>query len=383
MRAVVPVERDLRLDLFRGLSLWLLFLDQLPSAVVSAFAIRSYGFSDATEIIVFVFGYTAGFVYGPLMRERGFVVATANILRRAWQVYVAHVFLFVFYIAEIAYVSRRFDNPLFAEDTNIFEFLHRPDMALFQGLTLNFKPVHMDVLPLYILLLVAFAPVLWLLLRRPALTLAASTLLYVLSRRFGWNLRAYPAGEWPLNPFAWQFLFVLAAWCGLGLPRTVRVFLHSRSALILAVAYLALSLAMVTALFFPRVSGYVPTWLADAIYPIDKTDLDPVRFAHVLALAAVAVHFVPPDWAALKWRALHPLIRCGEHLVEVFCVSIFLTFAAQSIFVEIADTVPVHLLAGALGIAIMSAVAQFISWFEPLAGVRLPAAAGAQHAARS
>ena len=61
MRAVVPVERDVRLDLFRGLALWLLFLDQLPSAVVSAFAIRSYGFSDATEIIVFVFGYTAGF----------------------------------------------------------------------------------------------------------------------------------------------------------------------------------------------------------------------------------------------------------------------------------------------------------------------------------
>src|SRR5260370_14596892 len=145
MRAVVPVERDVRLDLFRGLSLWLLFLDQLPSAVVSAFAIRSYGFSDATEIIVFVFGYTAGFVYGPLMRERGFVVATANILRRAWQVYVAPVFLFVFYIPEIAYVSRRFDTPLFAAATNIFEFPHRPHMALFQGLTLHLRPSPLDV----------------------------------------------------------------------------------------------------------------------------------------------------------------------------------------------------------------------------------------------
>src|SRR6266571_7486913 len=127
MRAVVPVERDLRLDLFRGLAIWLLFLDQLPSAVVSSFTIRSYGFSDASEIIIFVFGYTAGFVYGPMLRERGFVVASANILRHAWRVYVAHVFLFVFYIAEIAYVSRRFDNPLFAEDTNIFEFLHRSE----------------------------------------------------------------------------------------------------------------------------------------------------------------------------------------------------------------------------------------------------------------
>ena len=373
--SAVPVERDLRLDLFRGLALWLLFLDQLPSAVVSSFAIRSYGFSDATEIIVFIFGYTAGFVYGPMMRERGFVVASANILRRAWQVYVAHVFLFVFYIAEIAYVSRRFDNPLFAEDTNIFEFLHRPDRALFQGLMLNFKPVHMDVLPLYILLLVAFAPVVWLLLRRPTLALAASALIYALSRRFGWNLDAYPVGEWPLNPFAWQFLFVLAAWCGLGLPRTVQELIHSRPALILAAAYLALSLAMVTALFFPRASGYVPTWLADAIYPIDKTDLDPVRFAHVLALAAVAVQFVPQHWTALQSRGLRPLIRCGQYLVEIFCVGVFLTFAAQSIFVEVADTIPVHLLAAALGIAIMSAVAQFIAWFEPLAARTRPRAA--------
>jgi hypothetical protein len=80
----------------------------------------------------------------------------------------------------------------------------------------------------------------------------------------------------------------------------------------------------------------------------------------------------------LKSSGLRPLIRCGQHLVEIFCVSVFLTFAAQSIFVEVADTIPVHLLAGALGIAIMSAVAQFISWFEPLAaGTRLRAAVGA------
>jgi hypothetical protein len=365
MRAVVLVERDLRLDLFRGLALWLLFLDQLPSTVVSFLAIRSYGFSDATEIIVLIFGYTAGFVYGPLMRERGFVVAAANILRRAWQVYVAHVFLFVFYIAEIAYVSRRFDNPLFAEDTNIFEFLHRPDMTLVEGLLLNFKPVHMDVLPLYILLLVAFVPVLWLLLRRPVVALAASAALYALSRARGWNLPAYPTGEWPLNPLAWQFLFVLAGWCGLGPPKPFQAVIHSRAMLALAVAYLVLSSVLVTALHFPQASCHVPTWLVNTIYPLDKTNLDPARFLHVLAVAAVAVHFVPEDWRALKSWALRPIVLCGRHLVEIFCVGVFLTFAAQSVFVEITDSIPAHLLAAVLGIAIMSAVAWFISWFEP------------------
>ena len=109
-------KRDLRLDLFRGLALWLIFLDHIPSNAVSWLTIRNYGFSDATEIFVFISGYTAAFVYGRAMRERGFVLATARVLRRAWQVYAAHIFLFMIYMAEIAYVAASFDNPLFAEE---------------------------------------------------------------------------------------------------------------------------------------------------------------------------------------------------------------------------------------------------------------------------
>src|SRR5882762_8201404 len=37
-----PGERDLRLDSFRGLALWLIFLDHLPSNVVNWVTIRNY-----------------------------------------------------------------------------------------------------------------------------------------------------------------------------------------------------------------------------------------------------------------------------------------------------------------------------------------------------
>src|SRR5690242_13728814 len=94
--------RDLRLDLFRGIALWLIFLDHIPSNIVSWVTIRNYGFSDAAEMFVFISGYTAAFVYGRAMRERGFLVAGARILKRAWQGSVAQVFLFVVYVAEIA-----------------------------------------------------------------------------------------------------------------------------------------------------------------------------------------------------------------------------------------------------------------------------------------
>ena len=106
--AKVSTERDLRLDLFRGIALWLIFLDHIPSNAVSWITIRNYGFSDATEIFVFISGYTAAFVYGRAMREHGFIVASARVLKRAWQIYVAHVFLFAIYLAEIAYVAHSF-----------------------------------------------------------------------------------------------------------------------------------------------------------------------------------------------------------------------------------------------------------------------------------
>ena len=47
-----PGGRDLRLDLFRGIALWLIFLDHIPQNVVNWFTIRNYGFSDATEIFI-------------------------------------------------------------------------------------------------------------------------------------------------------------------------------------------------------------------------------------------------------------------------------------------------------------------------------------------
>src|SRR6476646_4976853 len=185
---VVTTGRDLRLDLFRGVALWLIFLDHIPSNLVAWITIRNYGFSDATEIFVFVSGYTAAFVYGREMRERGFLIAGAHILRRAWQIYVAHVFLFAIYLAEITYVANRFENPLYAEEMNILDFLKQPDITIVQALILKFKPVNMDVLPLYIMLLLFFPPMLWLLLRQPAFALAGSALVYVLAWNLNWNL---------------------------------------------------------------------------------------------------------------------------------------------------------------------------------------------------
>src|SRR5712691_1097297 len=336
----VPAGRDLRLDLFRGIALWLIFLDHIPFNVVNWVTIRNYGFSDAAEIFVFISGYTAAFVYGRAMRERGPVAAGARILKRGWQVYVAHVFL--------------------------FGFLRSPDVILTQALVLKFKPVNMDVLPLYIVLLLAFPPLLWSLLRSPNLALLGSGILYLVARKFGWNLPAFPAGKWYFNPFAWQFLFAFGAWCALGGVQQVASLIKSRTVLVLSIAYLLFAMVMTLAGHFPRMHQLIPTWIDRLVNPVDKTNLDALRLLHFAILALVTVRFIPRDWPYLKWSGFRPAIICGEHSLEIFCLGIFLSFAGHFLLVEISNRAWMQILVSLAGIVIMVVVAWIMSWYKKL-----------------
>jgi hypothetical protein len=366
--APAATERDLRLDLFRGIALWLIFLDHIPENVVNWFTIRNYGFSDATEIFIFISGYTAAFVYGRAMRERGYLIASARILRRAWQIYVAHIFLFTIFMAEIAYVASTFDNPLYAEEMNILDFLKQPDVTIFQALLLKFKPVNMDVLPLYIVLLLLFPPALAMLLWQPAFALAGSALLYVLTWTFDWNLPAYPNGVWFFNPFAWQLLFVFGAWCALGGAKRLAPVLQSRTVLAVAIAYLAFAFVIALTWYIEPLGRLVPNWLSEWMYPIDKTNLDVLRFAHFLALAAVTVRFVPRDWPGLKSPILQPAIRCGQHSLEIFCLGVFLAFAGQFVISEYSGGPLIQIAISFTGIIIMIGTANLISWYKVIEG---------------
>jgi hypothetical protein len=360
--------RDLRLDLFRGIALWLIFLDHVPGNVVSWVTIRNYGFSDATEIFIFISGYTAAFVYGKAMRERGFFIAGARILRRAWQIYVAHVFLFAIYMAEISYVATSFENPLYAEEMNILDFLKQPDVTIIQAMLLKFKPANMDVLPLYIMLLLLFPFVLWLLERRPTLALGASAALYVAAVRLDWNLPAYPEGTWFFNPFAWQLLFVFGAWCAVGGAERLGPLIRSPVTTGLAVAYLVFAFLIALTWYLPQQFVFVPHWLEDLIYPIDKTNLDVLRFAHFLALAVLTVRFVPRNWPLLHSWALYPAILCGQHSLEIFCLGVFLSFAAHFAMVEVSAAIWTQVLISVVGILTMVATAALVTWYKNVEG---------------
>jgi hypothetical protein len=364
--AVSPAagERELRIDLFRGLALWLIFIDHLSPDLLTWFTIRNYGFCDAAEIFIFISGYTAAFVYGRAMRESGFLIASVRILRRVWQIYVAHVFIVVIFLGEIEYAVTSSENPFFSQEMRIVDFIQHPGAVLLQTLLLRFRPLNIDVLPLYVVLMFFLPIILWLMKWKADVTLALSVALYALTLHFDWYLTAYPSGYWAFNPFAWQMLFVFGAWCALGGGRRMSGFLASPVTLWIAFAYLVAAFFVTLTWYFPQLEPLLPRWLVQWMYPIDKTDMDILRFAHFLALAAITMRFVPKGWPGLQSPWLRPLILCGTYSLEIFCLGVFLAFAGYFVLVELDGGIGLHLLVALVGILMMCAVAWVNSWYK-------------------
>ena len=209
----LAMERDLRLDFFRGLALFCIFLDHLPNNILAAFTLQSVMFADAAEVFILISGYTAGMVYGRALERQGFLAAGVRVYHRVWQLYVAHIFLFMVFLAVVAYTEGTLNKSLYSEEFGATNFLNEPGLALVQALILQFQPVFMDILPLYIVLLAVLPFVLGGFRSWPAVICLVSFALW-LAVQFDNRvaLSAYPGPDrvWFLNPFAWQALFCWA-----------------------------------------------------------------------------------------------------------------------------------------------------------------------------
>jgi hypothetical protein len=363
INAILPEKgRDLRLDLFRGVANWAIYLDHIPDNIVNWITTRNYGFSDAADLFVFISGYTASFVYARMMLDRGFIVGATRLTKRVWQLYMAHIILFVIYIASITYLALRFGDSDMINEFNVAGLIENASETIRQGLLLKFKPVNLDVLPLYIVLMGLFPPVLWFMLRQPNLTMAASIVLWLVARQTGWNLPAYPAGTWYFNPYCWQVLFVFGSWCALGGARNNSNIINSPYTLYFCIAYLIFALIMTMAGKFPDFGALFPDWLYSTFNPNDKTNLAPYRFLHFVVLVIVVIRFIPKDWPALEWKVFDPVIVCGQQSLAVFCVGVFLSFVGHFELSMSSGSLFAQIFVSVTGIAIMTIVAYYISW---------------------
>jgi hypothetical protein len=358
-------QRDLRLDFFRGAALILIFIDHIPYNILSYFTLQNVTFFDAAEVFIFISGFTAALVYGRRLASKGAIIATAQVWRRAWQIYVAHVFLFVLFVAEVSYTSATFNNPMYTEEMRIASFLDEPYVAVVKALLLQFQPAFLDILPTYIVLLLVFPAMLLGLRRNLLLVLVPSALLYLAVQLFDLDVPAYPPGHvWFFNPLAWQFLFVIGAALatyaarGAGFTRLPRIVYP------LAVALFAASLVVRLSWTLHGFWEACPALLLKALWPASKNNLSPVRLIPFLAFVVLVARHVPSHARFLATAWARPLVRCGQQSLEIFCLGILLSALGHFALSEYGYAIPLQLAVNAAGILIMLLTAQLMNWYK-------------------
>src|SRR5262244_1788816 len=359
-------RRDLRLDLFRGLSLLVIFIDHIPNNVLSYLTLHSIAFSDAAEVFIFISGYAAATVYGKALQRQGGVAATGQICRRIWQLYVAHIFIFVILAAEVCYATLSL-HQTYSEDFGIDNFIDEPQVAIIKVLLLQYQPQFLDILPIYMILLGVFPVVLLLLQRCLPLPLILSGTLYLLTLRFGWGPHSYPDNEaWYFNPLAWQFLFVIGATAGYS-P-------YSRQVLTMPSAWLAkLAIGITVAVAIIHISWTIhgayeafPGLLLQELSPLvdDKANLAPLRLASFLALAVTAGYLVRRNNRLLHTPVARLIIRCGQHSLQVFCLGVLLAVLGEILLTSVRGDIAMQLAISLAGIVLMIAIGGLLTWYK-------------------
>ncbi|PMV85332.1 MULTISPECIES: OpgC family protein [unclassified Pseudomonas] len=373
----MTTERDHRIDFFRGLALIFIFWDHVPHNPLGQITLRNVGFSDAAEVFVFLAGYAAVLAYGKILARDGYLIACVKILRRAWVLYVVHIFLLAMLMGIVFFANSHVETRDLVEEMGMHHFISNPQQALIDELLLRFKPNLMDPLPLYIVLLAGLPLVLPIFVRKPWVVVAMSFAVYLTVPLFGWNLAAIKDGVWYFNPVAWQLLFVLG---GAAAIHTQRPRLPDRRPLLRQPLFVSAALyagvaGVLTVLWrWPQLhDAMVPTSLSNLLYPISKTDLSPVRLLHFLALAYVTAKLLPDTGWTQNWLA-RQCSRMGRYSLEVFCLGVLLAPLADMINALTDDAFAMQIFTALVGAGLMGLLGVWLDFNKRLTAPIQPVA---------
>ncbi|MFC6297755.1 OpgC domain-containing protein [Pseudomonas sp. CCM 7893] len=349
--------RDPRIDFFRGLALIFIFWDHVPHNPLGQITLRNIGFSDAAEVFVFLAGFAAVLAYGKILQREGYWITCVKILRRAWVLYVVHIFLLAMLMGIVFFANSHVETRDLVQEMGLTHFISNPQQALTDELLLRFKPNLMDPLPLYIVLLAGLPLVLPLLVRKAWAVVAVSLAVYLLAPKLGWNLSAIADGVWYFNPVTWQLLFVLGGAAALHSqkPQPVQRRPLSRQPLFIAAASYVVMAGIITVSWrWPEIHDAVmPAALSDLLYPISKTDLSPVRLLHFLALAYVTAKLLPGRVWTQNWLA-QQTCRMGRYSLEVFCLGVLLAPLADMVNAMTNDAFAMQIFTALVGAGLMA-----------------------------
>jgi hypothetical protein len=320
-KATTAKVRDPRLDFFRGIAMLIIFVAHVPSNLWTLYIPARFGWSDATEMFVFCSGFAAAIAFGGTFVKASFWYGAIRILHRAWQIYAAHICMFVFITTLVIAIDMLMvkSDMSYVDQLNLRWLLENTAQGLAGLFTLTYVPNYFDILPMYIGALMLIPIMMGLARINPFLAIGFSVVLYVASWVFGLHLPAewHSDREWFFNPFTWQLLFFTGFSLSMGWikPPPVR-----RPFVIAAAVFVIVSIPAATwsvAQHFEVLKSFrVLIWDLQ-----NKTYFGPLRFLHFLALAYLAIAVVKGRERYLLQDWARPIITVGQNSLAVFLLS--------------------------------------------------------------
>lgn len=383
-----PRVRDLRLDFFRGIAMFIILIAHTPGNFLTSWIPARWGFSDATEIFVFCSGMASAIAFGRGYDKVGWRLGTARVAFRVWQVYWAHVGLFfatlalTVYLTDLTITSRNYWGQLnlwmiFVESDK----WTNPDILL-SFMTLRWVPNYFDILPMYMVVL-CMMPIIMALSRvHLGLVFGFIASVWLLGQEawmaaLGVPALAFSAEPWTdrtwfFSPFGWQLIFFTGfAFMRGWIPAPPVNKLLIGIALFLVLANVPLSSIGVREFGF----DWARDWRMANRAWIDKSDFGILRYVHFLALAYLCwvaagdkgsrLLVRGTGVAARLWQgALAIILKVGQQSLAVFVVSMFtarfMGFAMDMLGRDIAMTLAVN----AFGACVLITTAYGAGWFK-------------------
>ncbi len=324
----IDSRRYALVDLARGYALLVIFFDHITDDFLGQLTPHAYGFSDAAEIFVFLSGFASMLAYRVRFERHGTASGFKLIALRCLRLYAFHVALLAASLAIVTVWIGRI-NPT---DPTAQKLAHELDVTsmdkLLVTIDLQSLPSYLDILPLYIVLLLAL-PLIHAGMRRslPATAVISGAIWLGVNLHPTLNLPNANIGTgWYFNPLAWQFLFVIGAGAAVIIERNNRVLPQSSLFDTVCWAYLAFSFFAVS----PWVRRNIPSLHLIAIDAPEKSTLSILRLLHVLAMVYLALSF-PKTGDVARSGLFAPIILCGRHSLEVFAVGSLLSLLGRLI----------------------------------------------------
>ena len=385
----VPRVRDLRLDFFRGIAMFIILMAHTPGNFLTSWIPARWGFSDATEMFVFCSGMASAIAFGGAFQRSGWLLGTARVGFRIWQVYWAHIGLFIAVAALLAGIDFYGDfDKNYIGSLNLWKFFADPAVPLIGLVTLSYVPNYFDILPMYMVVLAMMPIVIALQRVSTGLVFAFMVLVWLGaqesimgSAHLAFGAEPWSERDWYFNPFGWQLIFFTGfAFMRGWIPKPpVHVALIALAAFIV-IANIPLSNIGVRAVardwFFVTDSGNPVIDARVALKPlIDKSDFGLLRFVHFLALAYLAWVLAGDKGDNLLargtgllariWDKLFQIIlKVGQQSLAVFIVSMFTARVMGFVMDLTGRSVGPTLLVNLGGAAVLVAVAYGAGWFK-------------------